>query len=118
MKATSIKTAEHYVWGGVCDGWHLLKNPGLSVIQERMPPGTSEVRHFHSVARQFFYILSGTAVLEFEESTVRFGPGEAVEVPPGVLHRFANESADDLEFLVISSPPTAADRTNVPLSIR
>ncbi len=30
-----INKAEHYAWGNRCDGWHLLKSPEISVIQER-----------------------------------------------------------------------------------
>ena len=41
-RISGIDTAEHYTWGGVCDGWHLLKDPTLSVIQERVPPGAGE----------------------------------------------------------------------------
>lgn len=33
----SKENAEHYVWGGSCDGWHLVKGQELSVIHERMP---------------------------------------------------------------------------------
>ena len=50
---TSTATALHYVWGENCDGWHLVRTPELAIIQERMPPGTSEARHFHHQARQF-----------------------------------------------------------------
>jgi len=106
-------TAEHYTWGGVCDGWHLLKNPALSVIQERVPPGAGEARHFHSHARQFFFVLSGTATMEFESDAVTFGAGQGLHVPPGTRHRFVNRSDADVVFLVISSPTTAGDRTNV-----
>lgn len=42
---TSIETADHYVWGEVCDGWHLLRRKDLSVIQERVPAGRAQV-HF------------------------------------------------------------------------
>jgi hypothetical protein len=31
------ETSEHYVWGGICDGWHLVKTAQLSMIHERMP---------------------------------------------------------------------------------
>jgi hypothetical protein len=48
---TSATTAEHYAWGAGCDGWHLVRAPALSVIQERMPPGAAEVRHRHAVAQ-------------------------------------------------------------------
>ena len=36
------ETAEHYLWGNNCYGWHLVKQPELSVIHELMPPGTFE----------------------------------------------------------------------------
>ncbi len=39
------ENAEHYSWGDICEGWHLLKADALSVIEERIPPGGSEVRH-------------------------------------------------------------------------
>lgn len=106
-------TAEHYTWGDGCDGWHLLKDPSLSVIQERVPPSAGEVAHLHAKARQFFYVLSGTATMEFEDRKLRFGPSQGLHVPPGTRHRFVNESDDDVVFLVISSPTTAGDRTNV-----
>jgi mannose-6-phosphate isomerase-like protein (cupin superfamily) len=107
------QSAEHYTWGTVCDGWHFLKGADLSVIQERVPPGAGEVRHFHSRARQFFYVLAGTATLEFTSHTVTFSAGQGAHVPPTTEHRFCNRSAEDVVLLVISSPTTAGDRTNV-----
>ena len=44
----STSNAEHYRWGDACDGWHLLAGEALSVIEERMPPGTAELRHRHA----------------------------------------------------------------------
>jgi len=101
---------EHYVWGPGCDGWHLLKSAELSVIHERMPPGTSEVRHYHRVARQFFFVLIGTAKMEFDGECETLRAHEGVEVPPGVSHQMLNESNHDVEFLVISQPPSHGDR--------
>ena len=109
----SPDTSEHYVWGNVCDGWRLLDQADLSVIQERVPPGAGEVRHVHTRARQFFYVLSGTATLEFGDEAVTFGAGQGMHVPPGVAHRFANASSLEVVFLVVSSPSTAGDRTHV-----
>jgi mannose-6-phosphate isomerase-like protein (cupin superfamily) len=114
---SDTSNAEHYVWGDVCDGWHLLKHSDLSIIQERVPGGAGEVRHFHSRARQFFYVLSGTATLEFEGAPVTFGPGQGVHVPPNTEHRFANKSDVDVVFLVVSSPPTTGDRTNLSVPV-
>jgi len=64
MNVISKDNAEHYKWGEVCDGWHLVKSQNLSVIQELVPPGCSEVQHYHKRSEQFFYILSGTATLK------------------------------------------------------
>jgi mannose-6-phosphate isomerase-like protein (cupin superfamily) len=113
ITSTSLASAEHYVWGDGCDGWHLLKHSDLSVIQERVPPGRGEIRHFHSKARQFFFVLKGKATLEFDDSSITFGAGEGAHVMPGVRHRFFNAGAEAVEFLVISSPTTQGDRTNV-----
>jgi mannose-6-phosphate isomerase-like protein (cupin superfamily) len=110
---TSTQNAEHYVWGQVCEGWHLLKEQDLSVIQERVPPGAGEAKHFHSKARQYFFVLSGSAKLEFLNQEISFQQGQGVHVPPGVVHRFVNMSNTEVHFLVISAPTTRGDRTNV-----
>ena len=107
-------TAEHYTWGGACDGWRLLADPALSVIQERVPPSVGEARHYHAKARQFFYVLSGTASMEFEDGVVAFGAGQGLHVPPGTPHRFVNRSDADVVFLVISAPSTHGDRIAAP----
>jgi mannose-6-phosphate isomerase-like protein (cupin superfamily) len=106
----SRESAEHYVWGAQCDGWHLLKSPDLSVIQERMPPGTAEARHFHHRAQQFFYILSGEAVMEVDGRAVTLAGGQGIWIPAGVAHQMRNDSGDDVHFLVISQPPSHGDR--------
>ncbi|MGG1660466.1 cupin domain-containing protein [Brevibacillus sp. NRS-1366] len=109
----SKENAEHYIWGGQCDGWHLVKGRELSVIHERMPGNTAEVRHYHEKSRQFFFVLSGKAVLEVAGVRHELKPQEGVEVPPGVAHQMKNEAMDDVEFLVISTPTTRGDRIHV-----
>ncbi|WP_079909903.1 cupin domain-containing protein [Paenibacillus sp. 32352] len=106
----SKQTAEHYVWGDQCDGWHLVKQEDLSVIHERMPAGTAEVRHYHVRSRQFFFVLKGAAEMELNGETVQLQPQEGIEIPPGVPHQMKNSSEQDVEFLVISHPQTRGDR--------
>ncbi len=110
---TSIQTAEHYTWGQQCDGWHLLKTDTLSVIQERMPPGTTESLHFHSNAQQLFYILSGVASFSLEGQTYSLYANESIHVLPGQVHQISNLGKEELHFLVISEPKAHGDRTNV-----
>lgn len=109
----SHATAPHYAWGEACDGWHLLKSPDLSVIQERMPPGTSEVRHQHRRARQFFFVLKGQLTIECAGVAHRLSALMGLEVPPLVPHRVFNEAEVVAEFLVISQPPSHGDREAV-----
>lgn len=113
MSAVSTANAAHYVWGQQCDGWHLLAGDDLSVIEERMPPGTAEVPHRHACSRQFFYVLSGTAMLELEGVAHRLETGQGLHVPPGAAHQMRNDSGEDVRFLVISSPRSHGDREAV-----
>ena len=113
MTTISIENAEHYIWGKVCDGWHLLKRDDMSVIQERVPSGGAEVMHYHNIARQFFYILEGEGTMVFEDHEVKFSKGQGLEIPLRVKHQFKNQSNGDVHFLVISIPATGGDRINV-----
>jgi len=108
--AISKSTAEHYVWGNRCDGWHLVKNLQLSIIQERMPVGTAEARHFHHNAQQFFYVLAGKAVMEVDGRPIILAAGEGIWIPAGTAHQMRNDSPDEVHFLVISQPPSHGDR--------
>ena len=109
-----IDDSEHYRWGEVCDGWHLLKLDELSVIRERVPPGAGEARHRHARSRQFFYVLEGNAVIEVEGTRHALGAGEGLHVPPLAAHWFRNESQADVHFLVVSAPKSHGDRENLP----
>jgi mannose-6-phosphate isomerase-like protein (cupin superfamily) len=106
----SRETAEHYRWGNHCDGWHLVKDRNLSVIEEFVPPGAAEVRHYHSKAQQFFYILAGEVMMEVEGRSTLVPAGNGIRILPGVRHQLSNPSSGPARFLVISQPPGHADR--------
>lgn len=121
----SAASAEHYAWGAGCDGsgradarplrdcchgWHLVRTDDLSVIQERMPPGASEQRHYHERARQFFFVLRGVATMEIDGREVTLREREGIEVAPGVPHTMMNRSDAHVEFLVASAPKAHGDR--------
>ena len=112
MTIASLETGRHYVWGGNCDGWHLASSPNLSVIQERVPSGASELRHLHRKAEQFFYVLNGIATLEIDGAIHVLRQNEGCHVPAGMPHTLSNQHDQLLEFLVISTPPSHGDREN------
>lgn len=108
----SRENGEHYRWGENCDGWHLVKDVALSVIEEVMPAGTAEKRHHHERAQQFFYVLDGEVVMEIEGSVTCVPAGGGIRVLPGMRHQIRNESSSAARFLVISQPPSHGDRVN------
>lgn len=106
----------HYVWGNDCDGWHLVRSENLSVIEERMPPSVAEQRHFHTRARQFFYVLEGKLTVEINGRLIVLGTRQGLEISPGEPHQAMNRSGADVSFLVISQPPSHGDRAPAELS--
>jgi len=110
--AVSRANAEHYRWGDECDGWYLVKDAALSVIEEFMPPGAAEARHHHERALQFFYVLTGEVLMEIEGEKTLVPAGSGIRVPPGKRHQIRNPSSSAARFLVISQPPSHGDRIN------
>ncbi|PQV85578.1 cupin domain-containing protein [Cronobacter sakazakii] len=112
----SKANAEHYLWSGDCDGWHLVKNQNLSVIHERMPVGRAEQRHYHEQSRQCFFVLSGVLTMALNGERVTLTAGEAIEIPPLAPHQARNDGQEAVEFLVISQPTTRGDRVDLTAS--
>jgi mannose-6-phosphate isomerase-like protein (cupin superfamily) len=108
--AVSRDNAEHYRWGVDCDGWHLVRDKQLSVIEEFMPPGSAEVRHHHERSQQFFYILTGEVLMEINGQNMLIPAGSGVRILPGTRHQIRNPTSGPVRFLVISQPPSHGDR--------
>jgi mannose-6-phosphate isomerase-like protein (cupin superfamily) len=106
----SRKNGQHYELGKHCHEWHLLNRDELSVIQEHMSPSASEARHYHTKARQFFFVIWGTASLEVAGKAEVLRRHGTAEIAPGILHQIANASEDDLEFIAISHPASHGGR--------
>jgi mannose-6-phosphate isomerase-like protein (cupin superfamily) len=75
-----------------------------------MPPGTSEIRHSHVHARQFFFVLEGELTMEVEQHDFVLRPGEGIEVVPGEQHQAFNRGTTSVRMLVTSQPPSHGDR--------
>ena len=109
----STHTAEHYTWGDGCDGWHLVRTDEFSVIQERMPPKTSEAAHFHARSRQFFYVISGKLSILLDGKLFEITAEQGLEVASKVAHRVFNDTDADVRFIVTSTPPSHGDKIPV-----
>jgi len=113
MAVVSMENSEHYQWGEQCDGWHLVKSKNLSVIQERVPPGCSEVHHLHLKSEQFFFVLSGCATLKVNGKVFELREKQGFYVASNTPHQLSNHGQVDLNFIVISTPPSHGDRVEV-----
>ena len=85
---------------------------GLSVKLEHMPQQTAETLHYHEKAQQFFFILKGIATLEADGKFFTVKANEGFHIFPGTRHRIANNSNEELEFILSSQPSTNKDRFN------
>ena len=110
MSPTNKSNAEHYAWGPGCDGWRLLNRHDLAVIQELIPPGRGEVKHYHNKSRQLFFVLKGLLEISVGDEKLRLSEGDSLEVAPTVPHRIWNPFEKDVWFLVVSAPSTVNDR--------
>jgi quercetin dioxygenase-like cupin family protein len=104
--------AYHYQWGKGCEGWVMLAKDDLLVIEERMPAGTSEHRHYHAKARQLFMVTEGEFTLEIEGTVHLLYAGDSIEVEPGQWHQALNRSDAAVLFVNVSSPSAHGDRVN------
>jgi len=111
----SKQNAPAFTWQGVCDGWTLLDDADLHVLQERMPPDTSELLHKHAHVRQVYFVLEGEATVDLDlvGRSESLGVGEALVIEPTTPHRISNRSPAALEFLVISSGLPRHDREDL-----
>jgi mannose-6-phosphate isomerase-like protein (cupin superfamily) len=110
----SIKSVEHYKRGGPhgrdCDGWHLVKTPDLSIIDELMPPGPSEIPAFAHSCPSVFYVLEGDLALEVEYHHFVHHSQEGIEISPGQRHQAMKGSRNAIRMIVTSQPPSHGDR--------
>ena len=113
MQPVSRSTQTAYKWGDGGVGWPLVDTDGLLVVEEPMAPGCSEKCHHHNKATQCFNILEGTALMKIDGQNIALVKGMALHIQPGTDHAIANESSNEIRFLVISAPSTRSDRHEI-----
>lgn len=78
-----------------------------------MPSCAREVRHYHTTARQFFYVLEGTLTMEIDGQIFTLPRANGIQIEPGQMHQAENLSGSDVRMLVISQPASHGDRVVV-----
>lgn len=73
------------------------------------PGGAVPMPHVHPVQTERFEIHSGQMRFRVGRKTVMAGPGDVVEVAPGVSHSFANAGDEDVRLHVEVRPALAME---------
>jgi quercetin dioxygenase-like cupin family protein len=79
---------------------------GSAAVFECYVPANSRMPapHSHDAFEETIYGLEGVTTWTVDGETIEIGPGEAVCVPRGAIHGFANHANADAKFLAIATP--------------
>jgi quercetin dioxygenase-like cupin family protein len=73
------------------------------------PGGAVPIPHVHPIQTERFEVLEGQMRFKVGRRTVIAGPGEVVEVAPGVSHSFANAGEEEARLRVEVRPALAME---------
>lgn len=77
----------------------------VALFEFSVPAGARvPIAHSHDAYEETIYGLEGTLTWTVDGRQVDVGPGEALCIPRGVVHRFDNEHAVDARMLAIVTP--------------
>lgn len=74
-------------------------------VEIEVAPGGAVPRHIHPSLTERWEVLSGEAVFTVGRNRTTARPGTSLEVAPGVVHAFANQSDETIVLRATVSPP-------------
>ena len=69
-----------------------------------IPAGCTSRPHYHPVAEETYYILSGEGRMVVDGKQMRLVPGDALLILPPEVHQIFNDTDADLEFIAVCAP--------------
>lgn len=75
-----------------------------SLAEARLLPGMATAPHHHERTEEIYYILSGSALMTLAGESRPVGPGDAIAIPPGLVHTIRNTGPEELVFLCTCAP--------------
>ncbi len=82
-----------------------------SLAEARLSPGQSTTPHFHRRSEEIYYLLSGEGQMRLGDEVRAVGPGDAIAIPPGMVHQLTNSGAGVLKLLCCCAPGYEHDDT-------
>jgi quercetin dioxygenase-like cupin family protein len=80
-------------------------NGGAAVFECTIPAGAAlPAAHSHDGYEETIYGLEGVSTWTIEGRANEIGPGEALCIPRGAVHRFDNNGAEDAKVLAVVTP--------------
>ena len=75
-----------------------------SLAHAALEVGKSTTRHFHPLAEEIYFVLSGRGLMEVDGETAEMHPGDAVAILSGAKHQIRNTGDEELRFLCCCAP--------------
>lgn len=80
----------------------------FEMVHGRLEPGGVAERHAHDVEYQAMMVLGGACDVTLGDAApVRAEAGAVVRIPPGTPHEVTSLGPEDLELIIVYSPPIA-----------
>lgn len=90
---------------------HIGGAKGHSFSHVVLPVGCASRPHYHPIAEETYYILSGCARMLLDGRELMLCPGDALLINTGERHHIFNAGESELEFIAVCSPPWTADNS-------
>ena len=113
MTITPGQTLENPVTGERFTFTHTSASTGGELLAFELglvPGGAVPIPHVHPIQTERFEVVEGRIRFRIGLRTRVAGPGEVVEVAPGVLHAFANAGDDEVRMRVEVRPALAMEQ--------
>jgi quercetin dioxygenase-like cupin family protein len=75
-----------------------------SFIEAKVFPGGGPAPHIQTREQEGFYVVEGQVTFKANGQTIVAKPGTFVNIPPGVLHSFKNETNEIAKVTFVLSP--------------
>jgi uncharacterized cupin superfamily protein len=93
-------------WGGMWFFRDALGCEQLGVTLLELEPGGKGKQHSHADSdhEEVYLVVDGELTVEFDDSTVALGDGEAVRVEPGTTRQVFNRGDERVRVIVVGAP--------------
>lgn len=75
----------------------------------RLAPGQASTRHRHRRQHELYLVLEGTGRIRIEKELLTLDPLSSLLVGPGSVRQIFNDTVADCLWLVVGTPPEAAN---------